>query len=62
MQGDLQSGPSQLIEVLLISCNLGTPMAIEGKAIYLLLLLVKLDHGTFAVLLPTACTEFLQPS
>lgn len=62
MQGDLQPGPSQLTEVLLISCNSDTPMAMQGNAIYLIPLLVKLHHGTFAVLLLRACTQFLKPS
>lgn len=55
-------GPSQLTEVLLISCNSDMPTAMQGNAIYLIPLLVKLHHGTFAVLLLRSCTQFLKPS
>lgn len=57
MQDDLWSGPSQLAEVLLISCNSGPPMVTQGNEIYLMPLLEKSHHGTFAVLLLTACTQ-----
>lgn len=59
MQDDLWSGSSQLAEVLLISCTSATPMTTQGNAIYLMPLLEKLHHGTFAVLLLTACTQLV---
>lgn len=53
---------SKLMEVLLITCNSGTPMAMQGNAIHLIPHMVKLHQGTFAVLLLTAHTQFLPPS